>query len=149
MEWYGRNGRNLWKRVSIKKQAGTIFSAASTNPLQRQKRNSHAECWLPDKPILVRLGCFDDVCMFTCSTSTGYCVLFTAVGQFEAILFVVNLWLSKLVPDDSKVGNKLTVCHSLSEHKGRQDFRSCQPFGNFNIWTAFQFKNSRSLKMYP
>lgn len=66
MEWYGRNGRNLWKRVSIKKQAGTIFSAASTNPLQRQKRNSHAECWLPDKPILVRLGCFDDVCMFTC-----------------------------------------------------------------------------------
>lgn len=103
----------------------------------------------PDKPVLVRLGCFDDVCMFTCPTSAGYSVLLTAVGQFEVILFVVNLWLSKPVPDDSKGGNKLTVCHCLSEHKGGQDFRSCHPFGDFNIWTAFLFENSRSLKIYP
>lgn len=103
----------------------------------------------PDKPILVGLGCFADVCMFMCPTSAGYRVLLTAAGQFEAILSVVKLSLSQPLPDDSKEGNKLTVCHCLSEHKGRQDFGSCHPFGKFNIRTAFLFESSRFLKIYP
>lgn len=156
MERHGGKVGNPWKRVSTKNQAGIIFILPA--PIHyRDRKETHMlnGAFLgsvnPDKPISVRLGCFADVCMFTCPTSTGYGVLLTAAGRFEAILFAVKLWLSKPVPDDSngEGGNKLTVCHCLGEHKGRQDFGSCHLFGSFNIWTAFLFKNSRSLKIYP
>lgn len=58
----------------------------------------------PDKPILVHLRCLVDVCVFTCPTSAGCCVLLRAVGQFEEILFVVKVWLRGPVPGDSKAG---------------------------------------------
>lgn len=45
----------------------------------------------PDEPILVQLRCLVDMRVFTCPTSAGYCVLLTAVGQFEEILFVVKM----------------------------------------------------------
>lgn len=76
---HGGNGGNPQKRVSIKKNAGTIFSAASTNLLQILNsgflRNVN-----PDKPILVHLRCLGDVCVIACLASAGYCVLFYGSG---------------------------------------------------------------------
>lgn len=66
MGQHGENGGNPWDMLD---QADTMFSAALTNCLQIQKRNSHSGFLgdgNPDKTILVHLSCFDDVCMFTC-----------------------------------------------------------------------------------
>lgn len=59
----GENGGNLWDTLD---QADTMFTAALTNCLQIQKRNSSFLGNVnPDITILVHLRCFD-VCMFTC-----------------------------------------------------------------------------------